>query len=402
MKDNMSTPQEGQMPGDDELKKLRKREQRALERLQEARKAQAKALERFQRAEARLQKRGTRLQRIEGRLTLLRQQLEQIPEQAAQASNEAPPVPQTQPETNPSRVGAGLVPALEIERQTQLEADPSSVGAGLVPALEGEDTHLENEAVPVVALAIEENVHLESADNHATGENVDSEGENARAAAEATEENVRLAAERASSIASLETDAGQWPDAMVETPQRAETLATPEEIAIIEEEEALIAAGTAETIAHITAERAAKAEVIAEISSKQTREARRYVQDAEQAHIEVRTAISNGILTGEEAQEALWRAEHAVTRAQAFLADAEANEEQAVKAAMNAEADAEVAEGMAFASTDHLTVLAIADEQQNSDETQPASIPTQEHTPENDDEADVTTKISVMRPQEQA
>ena len=40
------------LPGGDELKKLRKREQRILERLQEARKAQARALERFQRAQA--------------------------------------------------------------------------------------------------------------------------------------------------------------------------------------------------------------------------------------------------------------------------------------------------------------------------------------------------------------
>src|ERR1700680_3372717 len=116
MKNDMSSPQEeGQMLADDELKKLRKREQRALERLQEARKAQAKALERFQRAEARLQKRSARLQRVEGRLTLLRQQLEQIPGQDEPQSSETPPLPQTPPDTNPYRVGAGLAPALEIE-----------------------------------------------------------------------------------------------------------------------------------------------------------------------------------------------------------------------------------------------------------------------------------------------
>ncbi|GAC1568773.1 MAG: hypothetical protein NVS3B14_19180 [Ktedonobacteraceae bacterium] len=79
MTDHTPTPQEeGQKPARDELKKLRKQEQRALERLQEAQKARAKALERFQRAEARLQKHAARVQRVEGRLALLRQQLEHI------------------------------------------------------------------------------------------------------------------------------------------------------------------------------------------------------------------------------------------------------------------------------------------------------------------------------------
>ena len=323
VKNDKSTPQEeGQMPTDDELKKLRKREQRALERLQEARKAQSKALERFQRAEARLQKRKERLQRVEGHLTLLRQQLEQIPGQGT----EHQPLSPTQPDTDSYRVGAGLAPALVVP---------------LAPAFGIED---------------------------------------ARAAAEAAEEHARLAAERASEIA--------------EIPQQAEPFALPEEIASIEEEEELTSALTAETIAHITAERAAKAEVIAEISSKQSREAYRHAQDAEQALIEVRAAIRSGALSGEEAQEALWRAEHAVTRAQAFLADAEANEEQAVKAAMNAEADAVVAEGMAFAAVDHIALLVAASEMQNSSR--------EEHALENNDDADITTKISITRPQEQS
>ncbi|HEY6543132.1 MAG TPA: hypothetical protein VIZ18_19475, partial [Ktedonobacteraceae bacterium] len=98
MKNNKSAPQEEtSMPGGDELKKLRKREQRVLERLQEARKAQAKALERFQRAEARLQKRSDRLQRIEGRLTLLRQQREQQSGQEVAQRDAGQPLPQEQP-----------------------------------------------------------------------------------------------------------------------------------------------------------------------------------------------------------------------------------------------------------------------------------------------------------------
>jgi chromosome segregation ATPase len=344
MKNNMSTPQEGSMPTDDELKKLRKREQRILERLQEARKAQANALERFQRAETRLQKRSDRLQRIEGRLTLLRQQRKQMSGQGEAHSDEGQPLPRMQPDTDPSRVGAGLVPALEVDG-------------------------------------------VDAVDNPASREDAEQPVNEARAAAEATEENVRLAAERASVLA--------------ESLQQAESPVIPQEIASIEEEEELTAAVTAETIAHITAERAAKAEVIAEISSKQTHEARRYVEDAEQALAEVRAAISSGVLSGEEAQEALWRAEHAVTRAQAFLADAEANEEQAVKAAMNAEADAEVAEGMAFAAVDHVTLLVTAEEPQDNGVTPVSSTPAQEQAPENNDDGDITTKISVIHPQEQ-
>lgn len=328
MTNAMPTPhEEGQVAANDELKKLRKREQRALERLQEAQKAQSRALERFQRAEARLQKRSARVQRVEGCLALLRQQLEQVP-----GREQPPPIAYTQHNTDLYRGGAG----------------------GSAPALV----------------------------NHA------------RAAAEAAEENARLAAERASEIAAraadeaelLAADAEQLLDEVVETSQ--ESPATPEEIASIEEDEELISALTAETIAHITAERAAKAEVIAEISSKQTLEARRQAQEAEQSLAELRAAVRAGVLNGEEAQEALWRAEHAVTRAQAFLADAEANEEQAVNAAMNAEADAEVAEGMAFAAVDHVTLLATANEQ--------------ERAPEDDDDAeDITTKISIVRVQEQ-
>jgi hypothetical protein len=63
-------------------------------------------------------------------------------------------------------------------------------------------------------------------------------------------------------------------------------------------------------------------------------------------------------LTGAEAEHALQEAEREVTRAQAFLADAEAAEEQALTAAMNAEAEAEVAEGMAYAAVDRSDPLA--------------------------------------------
>lgn len=335
MTDNMPSPQEeGQTPTGDELKKLRKREQRALERLQEAHKAQAKALERFQRAEARLQKRTARLLRVEDRLARTRQQLQQ-----ASATDSSTTMPEA------------------------AEIPPSK------PASREEAEQLVNEA---------------------------------RAAAEAAEENTRLAAGRAGEIAARLDQVGSAHHSVEELSQlqAEETSATPEEIASIEEEEELTAAVTAETVAHITAERAAKAEAIAEISSAHTREARRQAQEAEQALAELRVAIYSGALSGEEAEESLWRAEHEVTRAQAFLADAEADEERAVNAAMNAEADAEVAEGMAFAAIDHAALLVAAEEQEASAQVPSSSAPAQEPTPENDNEADITDRIPIMRPQE--
>ena len=357
MKNNTSASQEGSKPGGNELKKLRKQEQRILERLQEARKAQSRALERFQRAEARLQKRNDRLQHIEGSLTLLRLQRQQQSEQATAPGDEGQPVSEAQPAPTQDAVEAATAPDVSSDTEA------SDTGEASTPA-ENAAPHEDDAEQPEPA-------------------------SEARAAAEATEENVRLAAERASELAESQQ-------------QQEESPATPPEIITIEEEEELAEAVTAETIAHITAERAAKAEVIAEISSKQTREARRYVQEAEQALANVRAAIHGGALSGEEAQEALWRSEHAVTRAQAFLADAEANEEQAVKAAMNAEADAVVAEGMAFATVDHVTLLADADEPQDNGETPESSLPAQKQAPATNGDENITTKISVIRPQEQA
>src|ERR1051326_3660212 len=158
MKHNMSAPQEeGSKPGGDELKKLRKREQRVLERLQEARKAQTKALERFQRAEARLQKRSDRLQRIHGRLTLLRQQLSG---QETPQSNEVQPPPSAQPVSDQESVTTGIAPDVTSETEAPGAEEPSPSAENPVP---NEDTA---QPEPV---------------------------SERRAAVEATEENVRLA-----------------------------------------------------------------------------------------------------------------------------------------------------------------------------------------------------------------
>ncbi len=165
----------------------------------------------------------------------------------------------------------------------------------------------------------------------------------ARAAAEAAEENTRLATARAAEISET---AGI--EAVENTPQSP--LEEAAEVAEIEAEEEIVEAISAVTIAEITAERAAAAEALAQASSAHTREARRRAQLAEQALGEIRVAIRSGLLTGEEAERALQGAEREVTHAQAYLADAEAAEEQALTAAMNAEAEAEVAEGMAYAA----------------------------------------------------
>lgn len=324
MTDYVPSPQEEEQAiTKDEMKRLRKREQRTLERLQEAQKAQHKALERFRRADERLQKRVSRVQRASGRLELIRQQLGGLA---------------TIPPVNAASSAPGDERSVEVEQPVK----------------------------------------------------------EARSAAEAAEEHVRLATERAGMIGHSEVPGEEVAasDAPETTPMpgTAQESRVPEEIVDIEEEEEAVAAITAETIAHIAAERAAKAEAMAEISSAQTREARYLVQQAEQALAHIRVAIRNGALSGQEAEAALRHAEHEVTQASALLADAEAAEEQAVNAAMNAEAEAEVAEGMAYAAVDHNALLADAEAHDVQDDAWQAG----------DDEVDVTTKMPIVRPQEQS
>jgi hypothetical protein len=118
----------------------------------------------------------------------------------------------------------------------------------------------------------------------------------------------------------------------------------------IDEEEEALETVTAMIIADAAAIAAAEAEALAEASSARTREARSAALAADRALGTVRMAVRNGILVGDEAAAALNVAEHDATHAHAVLADAEAAEDRARTTAMNAEAEAEVAEGMAFAS----------------------------------------------------
>jgi hypothetical protein len=214
----------------------------------------------------------------------------------------------------------------------------------------------------------------------------------ARAAAEAAEENTRLATARAAAIsetARKETVAGTPPSPPEE----------PHGVAEIEAEEEIVEAISAVTIAEITAERAAAAEALAQASSAHTREARRRAQLAEQSLGEIRVAIRNGLLSGEEAEHALQAAEREVTRAQASLADAEAAEEHALNEAMNAEAEAEVAEGMAYAAVDRSSPLLEGEHGDREEATWEVfqSYPSQEVA---DSEPDITLKIPRVGTQE--
>jgi hypothetical protein len=220
----------------------------------------------------------------------------------------------------------------------------------------------------------------------------------ARAAAVAAEENTRLAAARAAEISeTTETE--------IETVEVEEHPQSPleeaAEVAEIEAEEEIVEAITAVTIAEITAERAAAAEALAQASSAHTREARRRAQLAEQALGEIRVAIRNGLLTGEEAEHALQEAEREVTHSQAYLADAEAAEEQALTAAMNAEAEAEVAEGMAYAAVNRTGPLPEEEQEQGDREEETWEIFQSYSSQESvDGESDITIKIPRVGTQE--
>jgi hypothetical protein len=207
-----------------------------------------------------------------------------------------------------------------------------------------------------------------------------------RAAAEAAEENARLAAARADEVASRQEQAGSR--------YRLE-----QEVQQIEAEEEVVETITAVTIAEIAAERAAAAKAFAEASSSYTREARRRAEEAEQALGEVRVAIRGGLLIGEEAEVGLQKAEHEVTRAQAMLADAEAAEEQALTAAVNAEAEAEVAEGMAYATVNR-TVTLLEEEQGNREGAEQEASQTYLPQEAVEGEPDITLKIPHVHPEE--
>ena len=123
-----------------------------------------------------------------------------------------------------------------------------------------------------------------------------------------------------------------------------------EQIERIDEEEEMVEMGAAMTAADVAAAAAAEAEAFAQASSARTREVQRLVEQADKILERVHVAIQRGVLVGDAAEATLYEAEHDATHARTLLADAEATEERARRAAMNAEAEAEVAEGMARAT----------------------------------------------------
>lgn len=156
-----------------------------------------------------------------------------------------------------------------------------------------------------------------------------------------TEANIRVAIERAASMSA------------------SQAVARAEEEEMMQEEDESGQATSSETFAHFTAERAAKARAIAEMSSAATREARLRVVQAETRLGQVRLSIRSGALQDEEAELALLLAERDVTYAQAALADAESAEEQDLQAAGEAELAAEIVEdveGGDFAAADEADI----------------------------------------------
>jgi hypothetical protein len=338
-------------------KKLQKREQRILAQLQSAQQAQAKALERFHRAEARLQKRIARLERAEGRLTLVRQQLDEL---LASPPVEAQSIaPATADETRDA-VGAQF-----IASSTSAETE-ATIGAQFIAPSPTDEIgdRVEPQSIAPPTAPVQEG----------------------RAAALAAEENARLMAGHAAGVASSQEQADLRHHLEQEVQQ-------------IKAEEEVVETITAVTIAEITAERAAAAKAFAEASSAHTREAHRRAEEAERALGEVRISIRNGLLTGEEAEIAMQRAEHRVTRAQAMLADAEADEEQALNAAINAEAEAEVAEGMAYATVNQNASLLEEEQRERERVEQEVS---QTYLPQEavEGEPDITLKFPHVNPQE--
>jgi len=200
-------------------------------------------------------------------------------------------------------------------------------------------------------------------------------------------DQTRLLAQEAERTAQVAEALAQQMGSEIEQEQQTEETnpsSSQAEVEEIEEEEQMVEAGASIMIAEAAGAAAAEAEALAEASSVRTREARRLALQADQALEEILAAIRSGALTGEEAETNLEKAELEATRAHALLADAEAFEEHALSAAMNAEAEAEVAEGMAFASTERAKAMfADADIQVG------------------DEESEVTLKTPVIRPQKE-
>lgn len=234
-------------------------------------------------------------------------------------------------------------------------------------------TSVQAEASTMQATQVDEPAQSLVEEAQPVGEQHEVNAYDARAVAEATEQNTRLAAsralaieERTQEIDAIDASEGQTAQDQERSANSTDStrsassehnLVSPElsssakamSISQLDEEEEDVEMLASTIVADAAAAAAAEAEAAAEASSARTREARRLAEDADLMLHQVRMAIERGVLRGEDAEAALHFTEREAARAHATLIDAEAAEAEAVRAAMNAEAEAEVAEGMSFA-----------------------------------------------------
>ncbi len=370
------SPQQNNQPSQPG-KKLLKQRQRILEELEEAQAAQAEALARFHRAEARLQKRTAQLQRIAAQLLLVHQQLGEpavsIPLAVSMPTGErarileGPSVGEQVVEST-GRTQESHAEAREDELPPATQHTEEAPQASQVPVAEPDDEFpiaTQNRADTLQASeasqVVEEPSQQPLPHTSISSAQVVEFAREARAVAEAAEQAAREAAERAVAAAARLEQVGSGARHLLQELHQMQTEVERANAIAQEAErtarEAEAAAGylepSAETmVAEVAAAAAAEAEAVAEASSARTREAHRFAQQADQVLADARAAIRNGLWSGEEADQYLQTLEREATRAHALLADAEATEEQAQRAASNAEAEAEVAEGVAFTADD--------------------------------------------------
>ncbi len=338
-------------------KKLSRQKDLLQERLLRAREEQQRAEERFREGEQRLQQKVARVQQLEVSLASLVQP----------------------PETQGGRKGAAAIPQQALEARAVAEATENSVRRAAASAALREQRSLSIDIEPdkpmdrlagdELADLIKQRQQLATQQDVLEDEsrvleiNAISGGEMPLVYVRAFEETRHLQPITPLSLASTlnrkefptlreheeQGQHEQQESSDIHTSHKSQETQRPTEIEQINEEEETVATVTAKIIADAAASAAADAEARAEASSRKTREARDEVQQAEKALANIRLAIEQGRITGEEATQDVKNAERRAVEARRRVLEAEAMEEYAVRAAMDAEAEAEVTEGMAFA-----------------------------------------------------
>ncbi len=377
-------------------KKLRKRERKLRERLREAKRAQADALERLRHAEVRMRKRMAHVQQLEERLDIVHQRLGAL---------------QLKGSTVITLITAGagaFAPLIEapssqklvVEEDKRSEVSEQQAVEDVSIATPGEEVFIDSGSENKDEVS-DDDVVMQARRARAVAEAAEEAARDAVARVAEAEEyleqfgaarhlmqefgRLQTEANKASALAREAKEAAYVAESQVKSSQeeeqreivdivneeRTESISemdigdvvpsgepgghpSPLEVAQseeIEEEEETLETVAAMIIADAAGIAAARAEAVAEACSARTREARALALKADLALEAVRLAIHSQRLNGEGAEIALKAAEREATHAHAVLADAELAEESALNTAMNAEAEAEVAEGMAFAAS---------------------------------------------------